>query len=414
MKSYLLMFFLILSISVNAQWTQSGLNPGLGRSLYTDGTTIYAATNQGVYYTNDIGDPWFSIGPQNEDIYAIVKTGNKIIAGSGLGHGIYLSTNNGQDWYQPPTLSNYNINALAKSTTHIFAATWTGGIFKSTDDGESWVNAGLSDKAFWDLLVVDNILFAASPDLYSRIYYTADNGDTWNYGSLGYPASDPRGLYYSDGKLFACDAGLWVSTDMGVNWDLQYGVTFDSTGYPTDVMMFKSITKYNQFLVASVMFESIYTSTDNGVSWNPFNEGIISDWTFTDVEINGPYIWALRDFFGNAYRRPVSDLITNVEDKGNIIDDFKLKQNYPNPFNPNTRIKYQIPNAGLVILKVYDILGKEVSKLVDEYKPAGNYEVEFDASSLPSGVYFYRLRAGDPSSGTGQSFVETKKMVLMK
>ncbi len=83
-----------------------------------------------------------------------------------------------------------------------------------------------------------------------------------------------------------------------------------------------------------------------------------------------------------------------------------LEQNYPNPFNPVTTIKYQIPELSFVILKVYDVLGREVVTLVNEEKQTGSYEVEFDATSLSSGIYFYRLQAG--------SFVETKKMVLIK
>ena len=83
-----------------------------------------------------------------------------------------------------------------------------------------------------------------------------------------------------------------------------------------------------------------------------------------------------------------------------------LHQNYPNPFNPITTIKYEVPELSYVAIKVYDVLGKEMASLVKEEKPAGSYEVEFDASGLPSGVYFYKLQAGN--------FVETKKMVLMK
>ena len=98
--------------------------------------------------------------------------------------------------------------------------------------------------------------------------------------------------------------------------------------------------------------------------------------------------------------------ITDVEDIEQLPSEFSLSQNYPNPFNPNTVISYQLPVGGDVILKIYDILGNEMSTLVDEYKPAGSYEVEFNATNLPSGVYFYQLRAG--------SFVETKKMILMK
>jgi len=91
-----------------------------------------------------------------------------------------------------------------------------------------------------------------------------------------------------------------------------------------------------------------------------------------------------------------------------------LFQNYPNPFNPSTKISWQSPIGSWQTIKVYDVLGNEVATLVDEYRFAGTYEVEFNASTLPSGVYFYQLRIGNPSAGSGQSFVETKKMILMK
>ena len=100
---------------------------------------------------------------------------------------------------------------------------------------------------------------------------------------------------------------------------------------------------------------------------------------------------------------------------------YRIEQNYPNPFNPTTKIRYEIPERSFVTLKVYDVLGNEVATLVNEEKPVGSYEVEFNGFGLPSGIYFYRLSAGDPESslptgqaGPGQGFVESKKMVLMK
>ena len=112
------------------------------------------------------------------------------------------------------------------------------------------------------------------------------------------------------------------------------------------------------------------------------------------------------------------ELISGIENEqtNEQIDKFKLYQNYPNPFNPTTKIKYTVPNVGtsymkFIKIKVYDILGNEIATLVNEEKPAGNYEVEFNAhscggSNLSSGVYFYRLQAGE--------FNDTKKFVLMK
>jgi len=100
--------------------------------------------------------------------------------------------------------------------------------------------------------------------------------------------------------------------------------------------------------------------------------------------------------------------IVGVDDNNHnpLPTEFKLFQNYPNPFNPATKIRWQLPVSSWQTLKIYDVLGNEIVKLVDEYKPAGSYEIEFNASSLPSGVYFYKIHAG--------SFVQTKKMILLK
>ncbi|MCH8033439.1 MAG: T9SS type A sorting domain-containing protein [Bacteroidetes bacterium] len=101
------------------------------------------------------------------------------------------------------------------------------------------------------------------------------------------------------------------------------------------------------------------------------------------------------------------DITVDVENiQAEIPTDFTLHQNYPNPFNPSTKIKFVIPNSSFVNLKVYNVLGKEAATLVNEERPAGSYELEFDASSLASGVYLYRLQAGD--------FIETKKMILLR
>lgn len=102
----------------------------------------------------------------------------------------------------------------------------------------------------------------------------------------------------------------------------------------------------------------------------------------------------------------IMDTPTGVEDNVEIPGDFTLEQNYPNPFNPSTRISWQSPVGSRQTLKVYDVLGNEVATLVDEYRDAGVYEVEFDAGGLSSGVYFYKLTSG--------SFAETKKMIVIK
>ena len=97
---------------------------------------------------------------------------------------------------------------------------------------------------------------------------------------------------------------------------------------------------------------------------------------------------------------------TGVNDDYQFLNSYELYQNYPNPFNPSTRIQYSVSSTQKITLKVYDVLGNEIATLVNEEKPAGNYEVEFDGTGLPSGIYFYQLKA--------RSFVDTKKMILLK
>ncbi len=115
------------------------------------------------------------------------------------------------------------------------------------------------------------------------------------------------------------------------------------------------------------------------------------------------------------------DIIVGVDDSEEnlIAEEYMLRQNYPNPFNPSTKISWQSPVGSWQTLKIFDVLGNEIATLVDEYKPAGTYEVEFNSHSgsvrnLSSGIYFYQLIVADPQSISGQGFIETKKMALMK
>ncbi len=140
---------------------------------------------------------------------------------------------------------------------------------------------------------------------------------------------------------------------------------------------------------------------------------------------SGTYNWTVPDTtsaqalvrISDATNSSVSDVsdadftitpVTSVDDYFNstIPKAYGLMQNFPNPFNPTTTIYYSIPKSGLVVLKVYNILGKEVATLVNRDQSAGNYSIQFDASKLESGIYFYRIQSG--------SFVAAKKLILMK
>ncbi len=144
--------------------------------------------------------------------------------------------------------------------------------------------------------------------------------------------------------------------------------------------------------------------TNENSPWEYIGGTILDNHLYNTVPFNSLSQFIIADLVDTA---------TYVKDDNLFIEDFKLYQNHPNPFNPSTKIKYSIPDNvilsganNLVRLKVYDILGNEITTLVDEYKPAGEYEVEFNATTLPSGVYFYQLKVGE--------YVETKKMILLK
>ncbi len=145
------------------------------------------------------------------------------------------------------------------------------------------------------------------------------------------------------------------------------------------------------------------------------DSGLVAYWrcdALEDLGINSDGPDDIRDFSifqnhgdlaGNASLENVSSVRLNNNE---IPSSFKLEQNYPNPFNPSTKIEYSIPEASLVQLKVYDVLGNEVETLINEEQSAGTYRADFIGNDLTSGIYFYKLQAG--------SFVETKKMILLK
>lgn len=119
---------------------------------------------------------------------------------------------------------------------------------------------------------------------------------------------------------------------------------------------------------------------------------------------------ASSDFATVKYSQPIGIHPSSTE----IPVKFSLYQNYPNPFNPTSKIKFQIPKMSNVRLTVFDVLGREIAVLVEEQLKPGTYEIQWDASNYPSSVYFYKLTAGDYSSGSGRGFSETRKMILLK
>jgi len=252
----------------------------------------------------------------------------------------------------------------------------------------------------------------ATLDLIEDIY-TAGNGGVYkstNGGSTftnhNFTASANKIISY-DNKILVCatgttNGGVWVFTDPQIPVELSGFTAVAIDG--TVKLNWTTATELN-----NSGFE-ILRCTENDNEWSTigFVPGFGSTtethkYSFTDNDVaTGKYSYRLKqlDFDGSFTFSEI------VEADVYPIYDFTLEQNYPNPFNPSTKIKYQIQVGGFVSLKVYDVLGKEVATLVNGEKSAGSYEIEFDASKLSSGVYFYNLRSGD--------FTQTNKMVLMK
>lgn len=157
----------------------------------------------------------------------------------------------------------------------------------------------------------------------------------------------------------------------------------------------RSISNSNEWVKAGEVQGS-------GTSAEPIN------YKFLDRKLStGHYLYRLKqiDFNGTVnYHELSSEVIVGVPTA------YAISQNYPNPFNPTTKIDFELPYDGKVSILLYDISGREVAKLVNEVKTAGYYSVQFNGANLSSGMYFYRINA----EGSGQNFVTTKKMVLIK
>jgi hypothetical protein len=168
-------------------------------------------------------------------------------------------------------------------------------------------------------------------------------------------------------------------------------------------------TNNSLFLIERKMgeaqFSTIASIRGNGTSSIPHSYSFTNN-TFK----SGLYFYRLKqvDFNGSYNYSKIINI--NVTNPGSYF----LGQNFPNPFNPITTIKFSIPEEAPVNLSVYNILGERVKELKNEIMKPGYFEVQFDASNLASGVYFYRIKAGDPSTSSGQVFIQTKKMILLK
>jgi photosystem II stability/assembly factor-like uncharacterized protein len=247
-----------------------------------------------------------------------------------------------------------------------------GVVWRTSNSGQLWKAYGIAPDIFDDFLFIDSINTLALSADRERFYPIGILKFNINNNALSYTELDDYGRVTSIAKrtpteiwgTLACDTSFIFSIDGGSNW--RFLSTKDSLCY----------------------FAAAFTDSLHGI-----------------IAGEGGYILKY------VPENPVS-----VENADSYTPfDFVLEQNYPNPFNPSTKIRWQSPISGLNSLKIYDVLGNEIAVLVDDYKSAGSYEVEFNVvqtssvaahPSITSGIYFYRLRIG--------SFVETKKMLLLK
>ncbi len=439
-----LLFFLLITQISFAQWVQTNEPNSYVYSFAISGVNLFAGGYGGVYLTTNNGTSWTAVnsGLSYTIVIALAvspngTSGANIFAGTGDwmysgGEGVYLSTDNGTSWTAVDSgLTDNDVLALAVSPngtggTNLFAGTGgrdAKGIFLSTNNGTTWtaVDSGLTNTYVRSLAVSPNgtggtNIFAGTA---GGVFLSTNNGTSWTAVDSGltntYVVSlvvSPEGT--SGTHLFAGTdpASVFVSTNNGTSWT---AVDSGLTDEWVDALAVSPNGTGGTNLFAGTA-GGVFLSTNNGTSWTADNTGLNN----TDVRaltVSGTNLFAAT-FGGGVWRRPLSEMITSVDRPlSEVPKRFSLDQNYPNPFNPSTTIKYSIPKQSYVTLKVYDILGREVAALVNEEKPAGNYEVEFSPVSgirnlvyhpkgMASGIYFYQLKAGD--------YVNTKKMILLK
>ncbi|MFH0733754.1 MAG: choice-of-anchor A family protein [bacterium] len=347
------------------EWVRinNNMNVGYIWSLEYSNGSLYAGTEQGVFVTSNNGTNWENIGLNNYDVRSLIinnnNTESSIMYAATWGFGVLKSIDGGVNWVESNNgLPNKAVQTLLFGNFgEIYAGTFGGGVAKSIDGGENWTTMNNSSAYIWKL-ALDN-----EGNLYAG-----------TYGS---------GLYKS------VDGESWNSSNDGINSQHIYSINFDND---------------NNAYVCS-WSAGIFTSTNSGENWEGLGmEGMGASSLLIEPESNSIVVGTAD---GVVFSRPA--VVVGVKD--NEITNpvtFALNQNYPNPFNPSTIISYQIPNNSMVKMEVFDILGRVVKTLVNEYQNQGTYKINFNTVELglSSGIYFYRITTDFNNS--------VKKMILIK
>lgn len=406
--------------------------------FYIDGSNVYAGGTSGLFFSNDNGTTWVNknIGAINTYVKTLIHNNNNIFTGSYFGVGLSSANTSGTTWnqikYCPDVISLFNDNGT------LYAGVVLDGVLRSNDNGNTWnkISNNIPNGTVYAVAANGSKIFAGTPGY--GVYYSSDNGTTWNAVNNGLTNNFIQALAINGNNIYAGSnsAGIFLSTNNGTDWtqtalnnkniitikvydnkiyagtwgdgiyvSSNNGTSWTQINNGLDTHLVYSICFDNNNIYATIQ-ESVFFSTNGGQNWFKANSGLpqINIWS---IDVVGNYLFVGTGGMG-IWKRPISELITNVQGEIEIPSNYSLEQNYPNPFNPTTTIRYSIPKAGLVTLKVYDLQGKEVATLVNEFKQPGNYNSPFSLqnSRLASGIYFYKITSG--------KYSETKKMIILK
>ena len=361
---------------------------------------------KGIYKSTDLGNSWAESGLSGQWIrdFAINSSYEIFITsvGSQFGDGVYKSDDNGNTWTKVWDAISSGMNCLYIDQQNVIYVGMNyydsqGGIFRSEDGGNTWTNIFELPANIYEIVKLNNgRILAAS---YGQIYFSDDNGVNWNSTSSGLVQATISDIALNqENEIFITTLGygIYKSVDNGLTWITKMGA-----GWDFSCLKISSDGK----IYAATQGNWLYESDDNGDNWFLVNGGLNDSKYILSLEITkSGFLFAGMDYYG--IYKSANKVVTTLNEENTVPSKFELMQNYPNPFNPSTSIEYSLPSNEYVLLKVYDLLGNEVNTLVNERQSAGNYEVNFDASNLASGIYFYRIQSG--------SFIQTKKLMLLK
>jgi hypothetical protein len=416
-----------LSTDNGGRWaeTSAGLICQRVNAPITSGANLFAATDNGIFRSVNDGKDWIRVitgltTPYVEALAMVPTEAGDTILLAATDSSVIRSTDNGAGWESADSgliVGNSNFRCFASSSsgaggTIIFLGASrlsvvnysyppTSGVYRSSDYGATWVYTGVGERFVNALLVSRGNVFVGT---YTGVYRSADNGEHWTKVNTGLIDSVVEALAGTDSGIFAGTSfggGVFRSTNEGETWTQ---VNDGMANASVNSLLALSRDEGRTALFAGTD-SSVFLSVDNGATWKTVGAGL-EGMEILSLAVSGENLFA-GTLTNGVWRRPLSEMMTPVSTRtGEPPREFSLRQNYPNPFNPTTYISYQLPINALVILKVYDVIGREVRTLVNERQPAGVHSVRFNASNLPSGVYFYRMRAGP--------VIQTKKSVVIK